>query len=583
MHGSSGARDEGKQEGAHDQSAAVRLDPPPTPGGTLGVTPDVTPRGDALRRHMTSITLAWVLGSVWLHLTAGAPLTQMARLLGATEFQFGVLSALPFLASLLSLPASILTDFSGQRKTIFLWSLLSQRLLWIPLAIVPLLFYYQGWPNGTAVFLVMMFFMHCGQAIGSPAWVSWMADIIPARARSRYFSGRRRVGMISAIPAAIIAGWMLDRARQSGDPGDMIWTCAIVFVVAAVFGIADIVFFFFVPHKPHAAPPTARWWTSLSEPLRNREFLWFAGFVATSTFALSFMGNFVTLYLIEKLHIQNTAAQLILLVAPMAAQAAVLQAWGRASDRFGKKPLLALGGIGMVPVGLGWCFLTEQTVWACYLLTIAGAAMWAAVEIANFNLVIDMAGGRGSTSTSHRGSRSGYVAINSVVINIAGCAGGLMSGVIASALRDWQWHVEGYKTVTYFEVLFAISAVLRLLAVVVFIPRIHEPRARPAVAALMFVTGSVYNNLVSVATSPARIGLRTVRKAASIRPRRSRAQAAAASPDDALPPPAEGAQPDLTRHDPASPAAAGGSVSPDPTSPSPSSPAPRDRTPPPAR
>src|SRR5437588_3970 len=67
-------------------------------------------RGRELRRSLSMVTLAWVFGSVWATATAGAPLTIFASSLRASSFQFGLLAALPFIASLISMPASLLTE-----------------------------------------------------------------------------------------------------------------------------------------------------------------------------------------------------------------------------------------------------------------------------------------------------------------------------------------------------------------------------------------------------------------------------------------------------------------------------------------
>ena len=72
--------------------------------------------------------------------------------------------------------------------------------------------------------------------------------------------------------------------------------------------------------------------------------------------------------------------------------------------------------------------------------------------------------------------------MNSVIINVAGCVGSLAAGAIAQALRSWNLDLSsiGLATIGYFEVLFALSGVLRLVAAVAFLPHIHEPEARPA-------------------------------------------------------------------------------------------------------
>src|SRR4051794_4516868 len=138
-----------------------------------------------LRRELWRVTFAWVLGSVWLTAISGTPNTNFARSLHASEFQFGVMAALPFIASLIALPASFLTEATGKRKRIFLWGSYFQRLMWVPIGILPVLmvkWYGQG--QGLAamrLFLSLMFIMHAGGTLGGTAWVSWMADVVPAR------------------------------------------------------------------------------------------------------------------------------------------------------------------------------------------------------------------------------------------------------------------------------------------------------------------------------------------------------------------------------------------------------------------
>src|SRR5262245_26280985 len=195
-------------------------------------------RGPALRRAMGLVTLAWVFGSVWMTATAGAPLTLYAQSLRASEFQFGLLSAVPFIASLVSMPASALIERTGKRKMIFLLGGYVNRLLWVPIALIPFWLVSHGrssYAAAMSIFLVLMFLMHASGAVGGPAWVSWMADLVPDRARGRYFSRRRQWGIGSAIPAALLAGWMLDRLYPNAPGANSLVTlqwCAIIFLWA---------------------------------------------------------------------------------------------------------------------------------------------------------------------------------------------------------------------------------------------------------------------------------------------------------------------------------------------------------------
>lgn len=468
--------------------------------------------GPPLRRSLWLITVAWLFGSVWLTAIAGTPQTNYAKSLRASEFQFGLMSALPFIASLLSLPASMLIEATGQRKQIFLCGLYLNRIMWFPIALIPLwLIWYYGINSASAAmasFLWLLFIMHLGQTLGGPAWTSWMADVVPERVRGKYFSRRRAWGIIPAIPAGLLVGYLLDRYANSGDPLLMLKWCAGVFIVAAFFGIIDIHLFHYVPDVPRRPQTGRHLLRAMREPLHNRQFLWMCGFVGTLVFAMSFMGQFVTKYVMEQLagtgqhaRLVNLPTQLMLIVVPNIAVLLVINAWGKAADRMGKKPLLVLAALGLVPVGLGWCLVSRELMWLGYVLSALGVVLWAGVEVANFNLVLDVSG----SNDRNTSGGSAYVAVNAVVINIAGMSGGLAAGLIAQWLEHWTWQpLAGFKTFTYYDVLFALSAMLRLAAVAIFLPRIHEPEARPTHETLRFMTANVYNNLFNAIAQPLR-------------------------------------------------------------------------------
>jgi MFS family permease len=254
---------------------------------------------------------------------------------------------------------------------------------------------------------------------------------------------------------------------------------------------------------------------SLREPLKSRQFLLLSGFVATLTFAVSFMGQFVTLYLIDKVHVDDLAAQIMLLVVPMIVQMLALPAWGKAADRMGKKPVLAVAALGLIPAGLGWCCLTDGNPWLGYILSAAGTVLWTGVDIANFNLVLEM------SDRSAGSGGSAYVAVNSVIINIAGCMGGLAAGVLATTLGNWAWRPFAWgKSYTFYDLLFAGSGILRVAAVVLFLPLVHEPGARATGETFRFLCAEIGGDLLRLIrrplgwTSRRRVAPRT----ASIRP-----------------------------------------------------------------
>jgi MFS family permease len=470
-------------------------------------------------------------------------MTLFAERLGATPFIFGLLAAAPFAASLLSLPAAVWSDFSGRRKGIFLWALYSHRLLWIPIAALPPLLLHQGALDGAGalgLFVGLMVLMHCCGAVGGPAWMSWMADVIPRRVRGRYFACRRQWGIASALPTALLVGFVLDRFARGAGASDMqvLLVCGAIFCASALPGVIDIALFHLVPHeRPEPAPAQSgesfgqilrRLLGSLGVPLRNRRFLAFAGFVAMLTFATAPSGTFVTLFLVQKLHINSMSIQTMLLVAPMLTQLLVSGLWGRVVDRYGKKITLTLASAGIAPIAFGWAVIAahsqpgEALHWGwivlAYVVSAGGGLFWTGIEIANFNYVLDMAGNapgghaRAGTTT---GAGGGYVAVNSVIVNFAGMLGGLFFGKLASATQEvslpavrivGEAAAPAIGVIDTFAILFLASALLRLVATLVFLPLVQEETARRHKArdALRYMTANIYNNVQTAIMQPIR-------------------------------------------------------------------------------
>lgn len=489
---------------AHRQTDAVNhptpLAEPPAPDALTDLS------GPQLRRAMSYVTIAWMFGAIWMHALAGAPLTVFATQLGLSEFQFGLLSAMPFAAALLSLPAASLTDRTGQRKRIFLFGLYPNRVLWIVVGVVPTWMVWRFGPDASAlaigVFLFTTFLIHAGQGIGSPAWTSWMADIVPDRVRGRYFARRRQWGILTAIPAALGAGWTLDYFIATEASGMLLMgVCTIIFSISAVFGVVDIVLFHFVPHAVRPKPRVP-FMAMIATPLRDRRFMWFSACTAILWFSVAGQGQFVSKYLIDHLKISSTQTQMMLLVTPLLTQLLVLPIWGRAIDRYGKKPSMLLAVIGIVPVGVGWVLMNSGQAWLGYVLACVGAAWWTGVEVSNFNLVLELSG------TGSKGGTGGsaYMAINAAIINIAGMLGGVFYGIVAESLRMFEYDLGwgGLGPLSFYEVLFAISAVLRLAAVLPLL-RVHEPEARPTVDLLRFMAGNLYNNVAGAVLLPVRL------------------------------------------------------------------------------
>lgn len=449
-----------------------------------------------LRKQLARVTIAWMFGAIWFNVVTGAPLVAFARGLGANYVHFGLLAAIPYLAALFSLPGSLLVERCGHRKWVFLKLHYLQRGTSFVIAVLPLALLVSWGPKAADVavplLLLLVFLMHAFGAVGGPAWVSWMSDVVPRRIRGSYFSRRRQWGIVSSVPAAIATGFALQHLAggnaMSPIPGVsamLFWSAALI-ALTAFFGLADIAAFERIPHTPRAAGNHGSLLQSVAAPLADRPFMTMSMFVAALNFTVGFTNQFAIVYVIDRLGVGHLQIQLILLVAPMLLQLAVLPAWGAAVDRMGRRPLLILAGLGLVPMAFGWCLLGQggaATAWLAYVLYACGAALWTGVEVVNFNWVINAAGRTGSGG-------SGYHAVNTVVINLAGCGGGLFAAIAASSLSGWHWQpIAALAAFDFYDALFAVSGAARVAALLVLAPLIVEPTAKTVGQTLRFLVG----------------------------------------------------------------------------------------------
>lgn len=466
----------------------------------------------ATRAELRRITLAGVWFNFWLWIISGAAMTQFARGVGTPDWAFGLLAALPFIGTMSQLPVSWWLNAGGNRRRVFMWTCVSGRLSYVAAAAVPwVLPAHPGlwWPLMLGLLAVGWLLM---QAAGPP-WMNWMADVIPRRVRGRYFAKRAVLTAPVAIFLTVAVAYGMDAVERTAAE-QMLLTTSLLIGVAGVFGALDPLMFLKVrdPQSHESRADRQRrtgasdgdWrggWSALAAPLKSPGFRTFVLFSVLMNFSFGFIGQYVWLYVLDVVGWTNLQANLMLIAVPLALQMLTRNAWGRACDRYGKKPVLLVSWAFVCFGSIGWLLITPDAVWLGYGIIVLVTLAWPGMEVAHFNFLLDYSGDKsGGTSA---------VALNSLAVGVAGTAAGFFAGAVAAWLgRDWTWVLPGLLgwggvVLTYHGVLILVSTAVRLLALGVIF-RLHEPEATGTRESIRMAASGLWSNVRQIGGRPVR-------------------------------------------------------------------------------
>lgn len=398
----------------------------------------------------------------------GTVLTRYAQSMHMPPIGFGLLAALPFLTALVQLPASYCVERFGHRRLVAIGGILLHRALWVAIAAIPWVLPHAWWWPGLLLLLALS---HSAAHAGTPALTSWSADLVPSRLRGRYFGLRGQVARLINVPLCLLLGWGMDAAQMHGMQ-TLLQALSLMLICAAALGVTDSLLCLALPDRWHRPQrERMRLWDMLRLPLADRNFRCFLGYTGFITLATGYVGPFVWLYLIDVVKTTNTEATVMTMVGSSAVSVLGMRYWGAVVDRWGSRRVLLIAGLYVINGAIVWALITPSHKWLGYVFVLISAFGWPGMELAGANLLYKLT----ETGRNGAGLGSAYAALNSTVIAIAGTLSGVFGGVVAELLRHWHGSLFGWS-ITFHVVLFAISGVLRIVALL-FVLRMQDDRA----------------------------------------------------------------------------------------------------------
>lgn len=386
-------------------------------------------------------------GGVWsiYDSLTSAFLVAFALMLNATNFEIGILGAIPYISALLiELPGAKLAEYLTRKKICIIAQTIS-RLSWTLPILIPHFF-------KTKPLLSLIIFytwIKLTELISEPAWTSLAADIVPLKNRGTFFGTRNMLIGIAGMTTTVLAGMYLDIFPKQNPTGfTTIFATGIIFGTIASYILSKI-------NEPKTTDNTHH---TLKDIFTiTGDFKKFCTFAIFFNFAVMLASPFFTVYMLKNLNMSYsyfTLATAISTIARITAQRKI----GMLSDKFGDRQIALISIFGTAFIPFLFLFVTPQTMWLLIIAQVISGIVWAGADLTLFNLLLDL------TKPEKRATQ---VAAYAMIISIPNIIAPLIGGLIADYGQIYV--LQGIPLV------FTISFILRLFTSVPLYA-IHEPR-----------------------------------------------------------------------------------------------------------
>jgi len=368
-------------------------------------------------------------------LTGGAFLIAFAVKLGASNFVIGLLAAIGPLSQLLQLPSIFLVEKIRNRRLITVTAAALSRLCWLIIALSPFIFPAK---IAIAVLLILLVAVSAFGAVAGCSWNSWMRDVIPEKTMGSFFSKRLRIMVGVGIALSILAAVYLDLWKKQFADQELAGY-SILFFVGFVAGIIGL---FFLAKTPEKRMPQIQVKTPilrlLSLPFKDENFRKLIAFMCSWNFAVNLAGPFFMVYMLKRLGLSMSFI-IGLSIVSQVFNFLFLKLWGRYTDRFSNKSVLAISCPLLIFSILAWTFTTmpEKYFLTIPLLVVIHVVMGLA------SAGVSLASGNISLKLAPKGQATVYLATNtianSIAAGIAPILGGKFADFFSSRQLDWTF------------------------------------------------------------------------------------------------------------------------------------------------
>ena len=388
--------------------------------------------------------------NIWASAMSGSIATGYVLLLGATEFEFGLLASIGSLAGISAPLFSYFVDRYREKKKLTLFVVLPVRLMQFIFAAIPFLMFYKIMPKPLLFYMALVVVMSFLNVFAGQAWFSWMGEIIPEKQRGYYFGRRSFVGGAVSMVFAVLAGMYLDSYSNK------YFAFGTLFIFGSFFSLIAYYYFTRLPEAEtkKCAKETFSFDAipkKMAEVYKDKNFMQLVWFNAAWTFGITLIGTYQNMYLIKELKMSYTLINTYLII--LSVMSLVTTGfWGKAIDRYGSKPVMIITGNILSVTPILWVFI-GYAPWMLGVMYFIAGACWSGFNLGSFNLMMKI---------SPKDKRASYMAFNTIAVALAASTAPAVGGAILSFIGTYKLDIV-FMQLNNYQLLFLLGTVGRFL------------------------------------------------------------------------------------------------------------------------
>ncbi len=420
---------------------------------------------DQINKSLHYLIVEGPYASVMGNFTGGVFLTGFALALGANDFQIGLLGAIPALVNLAQMPTSYFVERYGQLKKITVRSAATGRLLWVAIALLPLLYPFVGSNHTLALFLFILAVVNILSGVTRLAWITWTSALVPVEVMGRFFAKRNLYSNGFSMVAGLIAGEFIDRFIKI-NPSEVLFGLSSLFVVGVMFGMMSV-FYLNKMSEPKISIQKERepFYKVIQFPFKDKNFRRLILFSVCWNFSTTIISPFFSVYMLNDVKLNYLFINSLGVIGGVL-NIVSLKEFGILSDKFGNKPMLITSVVGKCIYPLLWVFTTSNTYWLFIVINMT-SVFDAGLGLTQFNMLLKLAPQK---------NNSVYLAVYGTAVGLTAMIGPICGGFVANLLKNSNMYFL-FLTFRHFKLLFLVSGLFRFCTLFT-LKNLYEPEAK---------------------------------------------------------------------------------------------------------